>query len=383
MSLRVALVPEIETIDAAAWDALAGDDDPFIEHAFLLALEQSGSVGGRSGWVPLHVTVHEGARLVGALPLYVKLHGYGEYIFDWRWSASAERAGLRYYPKLVSMVPFTPATGRRVLWAGDCDHAAIVGALLEGVASAREELSASSVHLLFLNEEERAAIAAHPEFMPRASMQFHWHNQGYASFDEYLSHFRSALRKQVRRERKQVAGSGLEVRVVPGPELRPEEWRALFSFYIDTCQKRGSGPYLTRAFFEQIARTHAQRVLAVLAYRAGRPVAGTFNFQKGNALYGRYWGCSEDYPSLHFECCYYRLLEHAIERGLARFEAGAQGEHKLRRGLMPALIHSAHQVEHPGLRRAIAQDLARESEWVRSEMADLAMHGPFKRDGEA
>jgi predicted N-acyltransferase len=381
MSLSVALVPEIETVDAAEWDALAGPDDPFIEHAFLLALERSGSVGGQSGWVPLHVTVRAGSRLVGALPLYVKLHSYGEYIFDWRWAASAERAGLRYYPKLVSMVPFTPATGKRVLWAEGEDRAAVVSALLAGVASAREELSASSVHLLFLNDEERDAIAGHRELIPRESLQFHWRNEGYASFEDYLSRFRSALRKQVRRERKQVEGSGLELRVVPGPELREHEWRALFSFYVDTCHKRGSGPYLTQAFFEQIARTHAQRVLAVLAYRGGRPIAGTFNFQKGNTLYGRYWGCSEDYPSLHFECCYYRLIEHAIDRGLQRFEAGAQGTHKLRRGLMPALIHSAHQIANPALRRAIAGDLARECEAVRAEMAALAMHGPFKRDG--
>jgi predicted N-acyltransferase len=184
MSLRVALEPKIEAIDATAWDALAGDDDPFIEHAFLLALEQSGSVGGHSGWIPLHVTVHDGSRLVGALPLYVKLHGYGEYIFDWRWAASAERAGLRYYPKLVSMVPFTPATGKRVLWAPDADRGAVVNALLQGVASAREELSASSVHLLFLNDEERAAVALHPELMARESLQFHWHNDGYTSFDD-------------------------------------------------------------------------------------------------------------------------------------------------------------------------------------------------------
>jgi predicted N-acyltransferase len=381
MSLRVALEPKIEAIDATAWDALAGDDDPFIEHAFLLALEQSGSVGGHSGWIPLHVTVHDGSRLVGALPLYVKLHGYGEYIFDWRWAASAERAGLRYYPKLVSTVPFTPATGKRVLWASDTDRGAVVNALLQGVASAREELSASSVHLLFLNDEERAAVGAHPELMPRESLQFHWHNDGYASFDDYLSRFRSALRKQVRRERKQVSETGLEVRIVPGPELTGAEWSALFEFYVDTCQKRGSGPYLNEAFFELIRKTHAQRVLAVLAYRAGRPIAGTFNFQKGKHLYGRYWGCSEEYASLHFECCYYRLIEHAIGAGMTRFEAGAQGTHKLRRGLMPVLIHSAHQIVHPALRRAVAADLVHERDMVRSEMAALAMHGPFKRDG--
>ena len=280
------------------------------------------------------------------------------------------------------MVPFTPATGKRVLWADGADKQAVMAALVQGVFAAREEISASSVHWLFLNEEERDLLVATADVMPRQSLQFHWHNDDYADFDDYTARFRSSLRKQVRRERKQATQAGVEVRVVPGPELTSDEWKALFSFYIDTCQKRGSGPYLTQAFFEQIRKTHAQRVLAVLAYRAGKPIAGTFNFERGGHLYGRYWGCSEEHASLHFECCYYRLIEHAITRGLRRFEAGAQGTHKLRRGLMPALVHSAHLISHPGLRQAIAADLVREREAVRAEMAELSMHGPFKRGDE-
>jgi predicted N-acyltransferase len=380
MSLGVSLVPKIEAIDARDWDALVGADDPFIEHAFLSALERSRSVGGESGWMPLHVAVRDGARLVGALPLYIKLHGYGEYIFDWRWAAAAERAGIPYYPKLVSMVPFTPATGKRVLWADDVDPGAVMRALVQGAFAARDELGASSVHWLFLNDEERALLADNAAVLPRESLQFHWTNDGYASFDDYLSRFRSSLRKQVRRERKQATSGGVEVRVVGGPELTRAEWSALFGFYIDTCHKRGSGPYLTRAFFDLIKETHAERVVAVLAYRAGTPIAGTFNFERGGNLYGRYWGCSEELPSLHFECCYYQLIEHAIARGLRRFEAGAQGTHKLRRGLMPALIHSAHVIQHPGLRQAVAADLGRERSAVRAEIAELSMHGPFKRD---
>jgi len=380
MRLEVELVSQIASIDAASWDALAGADDPFIEHAFLLALEESGSVGGDSGWTPLHVVARTQGRLVGALPCYVKFHSYGEYIFDWRWAAGAERAGIRYYPKLVSMVPFTPATGRRLLVSPEAGGDAIVAALAQGVEAARDQLGASSVHYLFLSAEERQALLANSTgLMPRDSLQFHWHNDGYRDFDDYLSRFRSALRKQVRRERKQAQDAGLEIRVIEGPQLDASDWAALFRFYVDTCQKRGSGPYLNRRFFELLRETHAARVLGVLAYRAGRPIAGTLNFQKGKHLYGRYWGCSEEIPGLHFECCYYRLIEHAIAYGLTRFEAGAQGTHKLRRGLLPALIHSAHGVVHPGLRRALAIDLKHEQEAVRHELGALAEHGPFKR----
>lgn len=379
MGLRIELVSRIDSIEAAAWDAIAGDDDPFIEHAFLLALEHSGSVGGQSGWLPSHVTVRDAGRLVGALPLYVKLHSYGEYIFDWRWAAAAERAGLRYYPKLVSMVPFTPATGRRLLCADDADRQAVVRALLDGAREAGERVAASSLHLLFLSEAERDLMLPVSELMPRETLQFHWRNDGYESFEAYLERFRAPLRKQVRRERREALASGLELRVLEGPELGEREWQALYAFYRDTCERRGSGPYLTRAFFELLSRTHAHRVVAVMAFRGTTPVAGTLNFEKGAHLYGRYWGCIEEQPSLHFECCYYRLIERAIERRLARFEAGAQGTHKLRRGLMPAVIHSLHGVSHPGLREALSEYLPREIDATRAEMAELAMHGPFKR----
>lgn len=379
MGFEVQLVRDIGLISAPDWDALTGEDDPFIEHAFLHALEQSGSVGGDSGWAPCHVIVRNGGRLVGALPLYVKQHSYGEYIFDWAWAAAAERAGLRYYPKLVSMVPFTPATGRHVLIAGDVDRGQIARLLLQGIDEAAKRISASSVHLLFLDESERDLFGEHASLMPRETLQYHWHNDGYASFDDYLARFRSALRKQVRRERRDAHELGLELRLVEGPELDDRGWQGLYAFYRDTCHKRGSGPYLTRRFFELIRRTHAHRVLAVLALRGGTPIAGTLSFQKGKHLYGRYWGCLEELPALHFECCYYRLIEHAIERGLTRFEAGAQGSHKLRRGLLPATIHSLHEVAHPGLRAALADHLPREIAAHRRELLELAEHGPFRR----
>lgn len=377
--MRAELRTSLAGIDADAWDALATDDDPFADHAFLRALETSGSVGPGTGWEPVHVTVWDAKRLVGALPLYVKHHSYGEYIFDWSWASAAERAGIRYYPKLVSMAPFTPATGTRLLCARDVDRAAVADAVVRGVFAAQTEVRASSVHLLFLREDERALFLAHGPFMARLSTQFHWHNDGYASFDDFLGRFRSALRKQVHRERRRVRESGLDVRVLEGGELGDAEWNALAGFYFDTCQRRGSGPYLTRAFFDALRRTHAARVVAALAYRGRVPVAGTLNFQKGRHLYGRYWGATEEQPGLHFELCYYRLIERAIAQGLTRFEAGAQGTHKLRRGLMPAEVHSAHWIGHSALGRAVAEFLPREAESVREENASLALHGPFRR----
>jgi predicted N-acyltransferase len=274
MALEVEVVSRLSEIGAPEWDALAGDDDPFIEHAFLLALEESGSVGGKSGWLPVHIVVRERGRLVAALPLYVKLHSYGEYIFDWSWAGAAERAGIAYYPKLVSMVPFTPATGRHLLLASDRDARELASALLAGVASVQKEASASSVHFLFLSDQERALLAeCSSDLMPRLSSQFHWRNDGYQSFDDFLSRFRSALRKQVRRERRQAAESGFEIRVLEGPELGPREWEALSRFYRDTCYRRGSGPYLTPRFFDELRERHARRVVAVFAHKGAEPVA--------------------------------------------------------------------------------------------------------------
>lgn len=381
--LRARLVDDIGTIDPAAWDALAGRNDPFAEHGFLHAMERGEVVDDASGWRPTHVTVWEGDRLVGALPLYEKHHSYGEFIFDWAWADAAMRLGVRYYPKLVSMVPVTPATGRRLLVAEDADRAAVVDALIRGAFEAAERIRASSLHILFLTGDERADLASFDELRPRLSHQFHWHNEGYASLDDFLARFRSPMRKQVRKERRRVEESGLDVRVVEGADLSEGDWDALYRFYRDTCAKRGSPPYLTRGFFEAIRDTFAHRVVAVLAYRGGVPVAGSLNFEKGDTLYGRYWGCDEEHEFLHFEVCYYRLIERAIDRGMQRFEAGAQGMHKLRRGLLPQPIHSVHWVSHPVLGRAIAEFLPREAFAVQQQMEELSHHGPFRRDGTA
>lgn len=367
-------------ISPEAWDALTGPDDPFVEHAFLSTLEQSGSVGAEAGWLPLHLTAWDGERLVGALPLYLKDHSYGEYIFDWGWADAAHRASIAYYPKLVSMVPVTPATGRRFLVADDADREEVIGTLVAGLQEVAAATDASSVHLLFLTREERDAVLRLGPYLPRLSMQFHWHNEGYADFEDFLARFRASYRKKVRRERRAVAEAGVRVRVVPGEDLTPEDWRRLRQFYRDTCARKGSYPYLTDSFFELGATRLAPRALAVLAERGGRIVAGTLNFEKGRHLYGRYWGCAEELEMLHFELCYYSLIERAIERGARRFEAGAQGSHKLRRGMLPAEIHSVHWIADPRLRQAVAEFLPREAFAVQRQIAELRSQSPFRRD---
>jgi predicted N-acyltransferase len=381
--MKTELVTSLAKIHPTAWDRLAGDDDPFVEHAFLSALEESNSVGSGTGWSPLHVLAHDGGELVAALPLYAKEHSYGEYVFDFGWANAAMRAGIRYYPKLVAMVPFTPATGRRFLIAPGVPERAAVSALLDGALAALARVRASSIHLHFMNPHEAELVREDGRFSARLSSQFHWHNRGYKTFDDHLATFRSAVRKEVKKERRRVIEAGLEVSVVEGPQLTAEAWEALRGFYFDTCDKHGSGPYLTPEFFDIIARTDAKRVVAVLARDPGqnhRIVAGTLNFEKGKHLYGRYWGASGDYNSLHFELCYHRLIERAIERGQERFEAGAQGLHKLRRGLLPVAIHNACYIADPRLAAAVQDFLEREQRSVRFELSQLTHHGPSHRE---
>ena len=378
MSLRVELHPSLEEIDPSAWNALVGDDDPFVEYAFLRALETSESVGPRAGWTPVHVTVWDDASLVGALPLYAKDNSWGEFIFDFSWARAATQLGVSYYPKLVAMAPFTPATGRRLL-TEDLERSEIVRALVAGARAAAIQVEASSVHVLFVTGEERDRLID-AGMRPRLSMQFHWHNEGYASFDEYLSRFRSSKRKQVRKERRKVSESGLEVRVVSGSELDAQQWSALRAFYRENCARHGSYPYLSGTFFSEYQRLGGDRLVAVLASRSdGEPVAASINFEKGNHLYGRYWGCAEHHEFLHFELCYYRLIERAIERSMARFEAGAQGFHKLKRGLIPAEVHSTHWIAEPRLRGAIERYLPNEAADTLREIAYLRERAPFRR----
>jgi predicted N-acyltransferase len=322
---------------------------------------------------------------VGAVPLYLKDHSYGEFVIDFAWAGAAARAGLRYYPKLVAAVPFTPVTGSRLLLRPDLDTArdrgAVVELLLRGMHAAAEETRASSTHVLFCTEREQEELAA-AGFAPRTGLQFHWRNrqpQPYRDFDDFLGAFRSRNRKQVRRERAVAAGHGLRLATLTGPELGDAEWAALETLYATNVDKHDGHRYLTPAFFHQLRTTLAGRVVATLAYRDDTPVAGTLNFERGRHLYGRYWGCLEEHAMLHFELCYYRLIERAVARGHDRFEAGAQGEHKLKRGLDPAFTRSAHLVRHPGLRAAVERHLAMEAAAVRAERDEYQALSPYAR----
>jgi predicted N-acyltransferase len=375
-------------LPAEEWNRLAGEDDPFLEHAFLAALEISGCVGAHAGAVPRFVVARRGGQLVGAVPLYRKTHSYGEFIFDWSWASAAHRAGVRYYPKLVAAVPFTPVTGRRFLIAAGGDaglEAEVLDRLVSGVYRVAEEDRASSIHVLFCTEEEKLRLARH-QLVPRLSLQFHWQNRAetsYRDFDDYLGAFKSRHRKQVRRERQVVSGHGLRFATLTGAELGDGEWRALRSFYAATVAKHGAARYLTPDFFSVLRDTYAHRVVATLAYKGDAPVAGTINFEKGRHLYGRYWGCLAEYQMLHFELCYYRLIERAIARGYTRFEAGAQGEHKIKRGLVPAFTHSAHWIRDPDLGAAVAGYVESEAHAVREQAAAYRTLSPFHADGAA
>ena len=386
-AIDLKIVERIGDVAADEWDRLVGPRDPFLEHAFLGALEASGSVGARAGCVPRLVTARDrGGRLVGAVPLYLKTNSYGEFIFDWSWANAAHRSGIRYYPKLVAAIPFTPATGQRlpVLDAPGVDAAAVTGALLAGVAEVADAEQASSTHFLFCTEAESRLLGGH-RYLPRLSMQFHWHNRPerpFESFDDYLSTFRSRNRKQVRKEREVAASHGLELRTATGAELEPRDWKALRGLYRENVARHGGIAYLRDAFFEIARETLGHRLVATLAYRGADAVAGTINFEKGPHLYGRYWGCLADYQMLHFELCYYRLIERAIERRCTLFEAGAQGEHKLKRGLTPALTHSAHFIRDPDFGEAVARFIAAEAEEVQQEVRLYDEHSPFRAANE-
>ncbi len=386
--MALALVPSLDEIPAAAWNALVDDNDPFLEHAFLHALERSGSVGRRAGWLPSYLVARDAAdpgALLAAVPLYLKSHSYGEFIFDWGWASSASRAGIAYYPKLVAAAPFTPATGQRLLTRRDLPsetRASLEEALCHGLLWAAEQLQASSVHVLFCTPEERARLGEHG-FSPRMGLQFHWLNRTpgpYRDFGDFLSAFRSRNRKQVRHERAIAAGHGLRLATRTGPELNDAEWAALEAFYEANIEKHDGARYLTPAFFKEL-RTHlADRVVATFAYdEQDRPVAGTLNFQRGQHLYGRYWGALLEREMLHFELCYYQLIDHAVRHGMTRFEAGAQGEHKLKRGLDAAPIYSAHLIRHPGLAAAVDRFVKAEEAEVREEIQRYKELSPYAR----
>ena len=364
--------------DLAAWRALEPPDFPFFDYEFLRALERSGSIGGGSGWSPVYLVCKDDlGGVLGALPLYLKTHSYGEYIFDWEWAHAYRQHGLPYYPKLVAAVPFTPATGPKLLVRPDADRAAVTRALLDAARGLGEERRVSSSHALFLPEEELDEFVEHG-FAVRHSVQFHWRNRSYGAFSDYLDAMMSKRRRQVARERRQL--EGVEIERLTGSELCPEHAATMYRFYLSTSDRKWGSPYLTGAFFAEVFRTMGDRILLILARDrgTGRPIAGALNFFKGRTLYGRYWGTTEERRNLHFELCYYQAIEFAIERRLALFEAGAQGEHKLARGFLPSLTYSAHAIHHPDFRRAIEDYINVEKKILAEDMADYAQHDPYK-----
>ena len=397
--VRIKVATSLNAVPAHAWNACAnpapsapprladGRDrpetyNPFISHEFLSALEDSGSVGGRSGWTPAHILVETAQdSLVGAAPSYLKTHSQGEYVFDHAWAEAYMRAGGRYYPKLQVSVPFTPVTGPRLLVSTGADRTAVERALVEGLRALRAETRASSIHLTFLPPDEGERLAGQGLLL-RTDQQFHWFNEAYGSFDDFLGALASRKRKAIRRERREALGAGVMVEWATGRDITEAHWDAFFAFYMDTGSRKWGRPYLNRKFFSLVGERMAERILLVIARRAGRPIAGALNFIGDARLYGRNWGCLEDHPFLHFEVCYYQAIEFAIARGLSCVEAGAQGEHKLARGYRPVTTVSAHDIADPALRRAIAEYLARERRHVAEAAAELADATPFRRAAE-
>jgi predicted N-acyltransferase len=367
----------LDGVPPADWDRLAGNAYPFTRHAFLAALERNGCLEPY-GWYPQHVLVHQGERLVGAAPMYVKDNAYGELVFDWQWAAAYERYGRPYYPKLVVAIPYTPATGPRLLSDPHVPRGAAVDTIVQGILDHADRLRVSSVHVLFPGAEEAGELERHG-FMTRLGTQFHWENRGYADFDAFLAGFSAQKRKKVRRERRRVAEAGVELELLHGGEVSEEQWRVLHDFYASTFERKSGYATLSPGFFREVGRTLPDQVVLVLARHAGEYVAGTFNLRGADTFYGRHWGCREAFHSLHFEACYYQPLDYCIAHGLARFEAGAQGEHKLSRGFLPRPTYSAHYVFDPMFRRAIADFLRRERQGLEGYMELLDEHSPYRR----
>ncbi|KAA2215218.1 N-acetyltransferase [Pseudoroseomonas oryzae] len=376
--LTLRLHPAIAEIPAAEWDACAGPDNPFTSHAFLSALEDSGSASRRTGWLPQHVALRDAeGRLVAVAPAYAKSHSYGEYVFDHAWADALERAGGRYYPKLQVAVPFSPVPGGRLLvrpgsgiaWAG----------LGQALAQVTEQLDLSSAHVTFCSEAECQALGE-AGWLPRTGTQFHWHNDGYNSFEDFLGALSSRKRKQLRRERRDAQSAGLAFRALQGAAITPRHWEAFHRFYMDTVDRKWGSAYLTARFWPMLSERLGERVVLMVAERDGEPVAGALNLMGSDTLYGRNWGAVAEAPFLHFELCYYQAIDFAIARGLKRVEAGAQGQHKIQRGYLPVPTFSAHWIRHRGLRRAVAEFLEAERPAVAEQMALLADASPFREE---
>lgn len=374
LSLRTAT--SVASITRDSWNSLSSvGDDPFTSFAFLDALERSGSASPAAGWTPCHAVLESDGATLAAAPLYLKAHSFGEYVFDHSWAEAYERAGGRYYPKLLSAVPFTPVTGRRLLThSPEAAHS-----LGRALAELGGRMGVSSVHVNFVTDDDWAALAA-AGFLERIGVQYHWLNRGYEDFEGFLAALASRKRKAIRRERREAAQSGLKILRLEGAEICEAHWDAFFAFYQDTGARKWGRPYLTRAFFSLLGESLCDKLLLIFAYDGAKPIAGALHLFGGDTLYGRYWGSIEHHPFLHFELCYHQAIEIAIERGLRRVEAGAQGEHKLARGYEPVATRSAHWITDPSFRQAIHAYLEKERAHGAREIEELAEFTPYRKD---
>lgn len=368
----------IKEIPEHTWNRLAGCASPFLQHAFLLALEESACVSAATGWQAHHLLLSKDNSPVAALPLYIKQHSWGEYVFDWAWADACERGGLRYYPKLLTAIPYTPSQATRLLLAADEDPDVLTRIITDGVIEEARRLGASSWHVLFPTAPESERLAGCGVHQ-RIGTQFHWFNRNYSSFDAYLDTFSSRKRKNLRKERESVRQAGIEFTHYKGHEIKAALWQDFYRFYENTYHVRGQQAYLTLAFFERLGATLAENILLVIATEKGRPIAAALSLYDDNKLYGRYWGCLEEYQFLHFETCYYQGIEFCIEQGLSSFDSGAQGEHKIQRGFEPIRTYSNHWLADPRLETAIVDFLQREAQQMELYREQAASLLPFKR----
>ncbi len=378
----IKVFPDIKEIDQSCWDKCATPKgatfDPFTSYNFLRALEESGSACAQTGWAPCHLGLESPrGELLGVVPSYLKSHSQGEYVFDYAWADAFERAGGRYYPKLQISIPFTPVTGKRLLVCDPVDSKDLETELAKGVLALAERLKASSVHLTFLDKQQWQELGK-LGFLQRTHSQFHWVNHDYRSFDEFLNSLASKKRKNIKRERKGALESGIAIEQITGKDIQEHHWDAFYKFYLDTANRKWGSAYLSREFFSLVGDTMAEQILLIMCKKGGRYVAGAINFIGSECLYGRNWGCSEDYPYLHFEVCYYQAIEFAIDKNLKRVEAGAQGGHKLARGYMPTHTYSSHWIANSSLAEAVSNYLDEERQHVDREINFVSNNGPFK-----
>jgi predicted N-acyltransferase len=378
--LKLRVLKSIDEVDAQQWNALELAQNPCVRHEFLATLERERCVNARAGWKPQHLAlVDDAGNLLGAAPLYLKAHSWGEFVFDWSWANAYARSGLEYYPKLVSAIPFTPTSGPRLLALQGRNE--IKSALLDGMNELARDLAVSSAHVLFCAPEDQEMLTRH-HYLPRIDCQFHWHNRSFNTFEDFLQTFRADKRKKAHRERRRILEAGIHFETLHGGDISPQLWKVIYAFSANTFARHGHDHYLTAQFFVALSQAMPENIMVKLAVRGREPVAAAIFFVGGDALYGRYWGAAEDLNSLHFEACYYQGIEYCIEKGLQHFEPGTQGEHKVPRGFVPAITTSAHWIADPRFRRAIADHLARERASIEDYASQVQDHVPFRRDQE-